>query len=74
MIKYDKNDRKKLLRISMHKSYLRRTDYIVIKIAEASTAEAQAALRQEYADIITERSRVRALINQLEAELNAESE
>ena len=58
-------------KINYYKNYLLKTDYVVIKLAEAETREEQDAIREEYADVIAKRKRVRALINQLEAELNA---
>lgn len=51
------------------KNSLRNTDYVVIKIAEATTSEAQAALRTEYAEVIAQRVAQRARINELEATL-----
>ena len=59
----------KLNAISAAKAYLASTDYIVIKIAEAEDAEEIASIREEYADTIVERKAKRALINELEAEL-----
>jgi len=59
----------KLNAIAAAKAYLASTDYIVIKIAEAEDAEEIASIREEYADIIAERKAKRALINELEAEL-----
>ena len=48
---------------------LKRTDYVVIKIAEAATQEDANALRQEYSDVIAHRISTREQINQLELEL-----
>lgn len=45
--------------IEMLKNYLESTDYVVIKIAEG------VATAEEYADVIAERARARATINQL---------
>lgn len=56
------------MQIVSHKQYLRDTDYVIIKIAECDNAEDANAIRTEYADVIAERQRVRALINELEAE------
>lgn len=51
------------------KAELARTDYIVIKIAEAATTQAQDALRAEYAETIARRIQVREQINELEEDL-----
>lgn len=61
--------REKLHTISEKKAYLRDTDYVVIKIAEAETKEEADAIREEYADVITLRKQARILINQLEEQL-----
>ena len=56
--------------IAQLKRELAVTDYVVIKIAEAETAEEQAALREEYAEVITARKSYRVQINQLEEEIS----
>ena len=57
--------------INAAKSFLSRTDYVVIKIAEAETEQEKTVLREEYASIIQERQTKRALINELEEQLNS---
>ena len=49
--------------------FLRDTDYVVIKIAEAETEEEKAALRIEYAEVLSQRRGARAIINELEGGL-----
>ena len=52
--------------ISEAKLYLRETDYIVLKIAEAQSendTEAVAALRAEYAEQLSKRKQARAAVN-----------
>lgn len=58
--------------ISEAKAYLRETDYIVLKIAEAqseSDAEAVALLRAEYAEQLSKRKQARETVNAAEAVL-----
>ena len=61
--------REKKQQIAAAKSYLSSTDWIIVKIAEETDAEAQAALRTKYASEIAERKAKRELINHLEGEL-----
>ena len=61
--------REKLHTISEKKAYLRDTDYVVIKIAEAETKEEADAIREEYVDVIALRKQARVDINRLEKEL-----
>lgn len=49
---------------------LTETDYTVFKIAEAETEEEKQALREKYAEVITNRKKWRAEINVLETQLN----
>ena len=58
----------KQARIWELKTQLSNTDYVVIKIAESADAEEQAQLREEYAEVITNRKAWRAEINELERE------
>lgn len=58
--------------IAQLKRALAESDYVVIKIAEADTAEEQAALREEYAGVIASRKEARVQINTLEAEIGGE--
>ena len=56
--------------ISEAKAYLRETDYIVLKIAEAQSendAEAVASLRAEYAEQLSKRKQARETVNAGEA-------
>lgn len=53
-------------RIAELKGQLDSTDYVVIKITESDDAEEQAQLREEYAEVITNRKAWRAEINELE--------
>ena len=56
--------------ISEAKAYLRGTDYIVLKIAEAQSendAEAVALLRAEYAEQLSKRKQARETVNAAEA-------
>lgn len=58
--------------ISEAKAYLRETDYIVLKIAEAQSendAEAVALLRAEYAEQLSKRKQARETVNAAEAVL-----
>ena len=58
--------------ISEAKAYLRGTDYIVLKIAEAQSendAEAVALLRAEYAEQLSKRKQARETVNAAEAVL-----
>ena len=53
-------------KISEAKAYLRETDYIVLKIAEAQSendAEAVASLRAEYAEQLSKRKQARETVN-----------
>jgi hypothetical protein len=58
-------DLEKKKQIREAKAFLAKTDYIVIKIAEAETEEEKAALCAEYASVIAERKAERALVNEL---------
>lgn len=52
------------------KAYLNKTDYIVLKIAEATAegdAEGVAALQEEYAEQLAKRKEARAAVNEMEA-------
>lgn len=60
--------------ISEAKAYLSRTDYIVLKIAEAQAegdAEEVAALQAEYAEQLAKRKEARATVNEIEAAVMA---
>ena len=59
----------KAKKIAEYKAYLEKTDYIVLKIAEAlanNDTESVAALKSEYAEELGKRNRARILINSLE--------
>ena len=59
----------KAKKIVEYKAYLEKTDYIVLKIAEAlanNDTESVAALKSEYAEELGKRNRARILINSLE--------
>lgn len=58
----------KQARIAELKAQLDSTDYVVLKIAEADTAEEQAQLREHYAEVIANRKAWRAEINELQGE------
>ena len=56
----------KAKKIAEYKAYLERTDYIVLKIAEAQSEGDTATveqLKQTYAEQLKERKRVRSLLN-----------
>lgn len=58
--------------IENHQEYLAQTDYVVVKINEAQAESDEAgitALRNKYSDILVERKRRRAAINELEERL-----
>ena len=59
----------KLARIGFLKGELARTDYVVIKIAEADSKAKQDAIREEYAEVIANRIAWREEINELLAEV-----
>ena len=59
----------KLARVNFLKGELARTDYIVIKIAEADNKADQDAIREEYAEVIANRIAWREEINELLAEV-----
>lgn len=63
MENYTKSDEYKRVRIEELKEELKATDYISCKIAEG------AATREEYADELAQRQRIRDEINRLEAEV-----
>ena len=59
----------KAKKIAEYKAYLFKTDYIVLKIAEAlanNDTESVAALKSEYVEELGKRNRARILINSLE--------
>ena len=59
-------------KISEAKAYLRETDYIVLKIAEAQAegdAEQVAALQAEYAEQLTKRKQARVTVNENEVKI-----
>ena len=61
-------------KISEAKAYLRETDYIVLKIAEAQSendAETVALLRAEYAEQLSKRKQARVTVNANEARVRA---
>lgn len=69
----EENARKeKLARINFLKGELARTDYVVIKIAEADNKADQDAIREEYAEVIANRIAWREEINELLAEVEQE--
>ncbi len=55
--------------ISLLKEYLSNTDYVVAKLQEAQLEDEDEfnSLKQEYADVLAQRKRARARINELES-------
>ena len=58
--------------IGQHKDFLRETDYVVLKIAEALADKDTAlvtSLKEEYADVLAQRTVARSEINRLQGEI-----